>query len=301
VATEARETTYGGAPPQAVSPHYDLSNDFYATWLDESMTYSCALWDDGARDETLESAQRRKLDYLAAAARARGARGVLDVGCGWGSMLRHLTGECGVERAVGLTLSAEQAEHVAATAGAAVEVAVENWADHDPGARYGAIVSAGAFEHFARLGMTREEKTAAYRQFFERCHEWLEPGSGMALQTIAKGEVQLDAQGMRDVVFLARHIFPKSDIPRLSEIATAAEGLFEVETVRNDRRHYVRTCAAWLERLEANSARAEAIVGAEAVDVYREYMRASIRQFDAGMAALLRIGLRRIEPAGGSR
>jgi cyclopropane-fatty-acyl-phospholipid synthase len=301
MATEAHDTTYGGAPAQAVSPHYDLSNDFYATWLDDAMTYSCALWDDGAPDETLERAQRRKLEYLAGAAHAHGARAVLDVGCGWGGMLRYLTGECGVEHGVGLTLSSAQAEHIAGMADGAIEVRVENWADHDPHARYGAIVSAGAFEHFARLGMTREEKTAAYRQFFERCHGWLEPGSHMALQTIGKGEVPLDGQGMRDVVFLSRHIFPESDIPRLSEIVTATEGLFEVESVRNDRRHYVRTCGAWLERLEANRGRAEAVVGAGTVDVYGEYMRASIRQFDAGMAALLRIALRRVEPGGGAR
>jgi cyclopropane-fatty-acyl-phospholipid synthase len=301
MATEAHDTTYGGAPPRAVSPHYDLSNDFYATWLDESMTYSCALWDDAPADETLESAQRRKLEYLASVAHAQGARAVLDVGCGWGSMLRYLTGECGVERGVGLTLSSAQAEHIASTAHAAIEVPVENWADHDPDARYGAIVSAGAFEHFARVGMTHDEKTAAYRQFFERCHGWLEPGSHMALQTIAKGEVPLDAQGMRDVVFLSRHIFPESDIPRLSEIVTATEGLLEVETVRNDRHHYVRTCGAWLERLEANRARAEEVVGADTVDVYREYMRASMRQFDAGMATLLRLGLRRVGSGGGLR
>src|SRR3954469_13695858 len=121
MAVEAETTTYGGAPPQAVRSHYDLSNHFYATRLDESMTYSCALWDEDAERDTLADAQRRKLDYLATVAHAPGGGRALEVGCGWGSILRRLAHECGVERAVGLTLSSAQVAHVASRADGSIE------------------------------------------------------------------------------------------------------------------------------------------------------------------------------------
>src|SRR5688572_25683389 len=94
-----------GASRSAIRHHYDLSNDFYALWLDPSMTYSSALWSDG---DSLASAQRRKLDFHIEGARAPGAARVLDVGCGWGGLLQRAVDDWGVGHAVGLTLSQAQ-------------------------------------------------------------------------------------------------------------------------------------------------------------------------------------------------
>ncbi|MDT5244127.1 MAG: cyclopropane-fatty-acyl-phospholipid synthase, partial [Mycobacterium sp.] len=128
----------------------------------------------------------------------------------------------------------------------------------------------------------------------EKCHESLKPGAGMALQTIGKGNVVLDEQGLRDTIFIAQHVFPESDPPRLAEIMHATEKLFEVKSVVNHREHYARTCSAWLERLQANRTEAGEITGPEKVEVYERYLKASMRQFRLGHANLYRISLFRM-------
>jgi cyclopropane-fatty-acyl-phospholipid synthase len=178
-------TDYRGASSSAIRHHYDVGTEFYALWLDPTLTYSCALW-DGA-DDTLPDAQVRKLDYLAGEAGAIGAASVLDIGCGWGALLTRLVQVHGVGRAVGLTLSAEQATYVSALADDRCDVRIENWVDHRPAAPYDAIVSIGAFEHFARYGMSRADRISAYRRFFESCHAWLPSGGRLALQTNVRG------------------------------------------------------------------------------------------------------------------
>jgi cyclopropane-fatty-acyl-phospholipid synthase len=175
-----------------------------------------------------------------------------------------------------------------------LEVRVQDWADFVPDAPYDAAISAGALEHFAKFGWERSKKVAAYRRFFEKCHESLKPGAGMALQTIGKGNVALDEEGLRETLFIMQHIFPESDPPRLAEILHATEKLFEVKLVVNHREHYARTCAAWLERLQANRTEAALITSPEKVEVYERYLEASIRQFRLGHANLYRISLCRV-------
>src|SRR4051794_30274164 len=98
-----------GASSEAIQFHYDIGNEFYRLWLDESLTYSCALWDN---ETTLEGAQRAKLDYHIEKANARGRARVLDIGCGWGSPLNRLVSAANVKSATGLTLSKEQASYI---------------------------------------------------------------------------------------------------------------------------------------------------------------------------------------------
>ena len=98
-----------GGSPEAIQAHYDVGDSFYRLWLDPTLSYSCALWGPDEPDDQLEAAQRRKIAYHTAQARAQGASRVLDVGCGWGAVLRHLVEEAGVDHATGLTLSRRQA------------------------------------------------------------------------------------------------------------------------------------------------------------------------------------------------
>ncbi|WP_369216958.1 class I SAM-dependent methyltransferase [Streptomyces flavofungini] len=283
---------YRGATAESIRHHYDVSNEFFALWLDTSLTYTCALWDDGDPDETLERAQKRKLDHLieGAGARAPGARRVLDVGCGWGSLLERLVTRYGVQRAVGLTLSESQAAKLRGTPVPGTEVRVENWLDHEPDEPYDAIISIGAFEHFARTGLTRAERVAAYREFFDRCRAWLPRGGRIALQTNIKGNnVRMDKQTVRDLMFIIDIIFPESEIPALSEVIESSEKRFDVVSLRNDPDHYSRTCREWLRRLRVHRAEAVRIAGEENVANYERYLGATVGHFAHRHLGLSRI------------
>jgi len=281
-----------GASAESIQHHYDVSNKFYSLWLDKSMTYSCGLYESD--DDHLSLAQTQKIDYMISLAGASGRARVLDIGCGWGAVMRRLVSEHGVARVTGLTLSEAQASHIQDQPDPRLEVRVQDWADFVPDEPYDAAISVGAMEHFVKFGRERSEKVAAYRRFFEKCHESLKPGAGLSLQTIGKGNVALDEQGLKDTLFIAQHIFPESDPPRLAEILHAAEKLFEVKSVVNHREHYARTCSAWLERLQANRAQAVEVTGPEKVEAFETYLEASIRQFRLGHANLYRISLWRV-------
>ncbi|WP_433227522.1 class I SAM-dependent methyltransferase [Actinomadura formosensis] len=291
-ARTAEQDRYQGASDTAIRHHYDLGNEFYELWLDPSRTYSCALWE--GPDDDLFSAQQRKLNYMATGAGATGAGRVLDIGCGWGSMLRHLVEVQNVRQVVGLTLSPAQVESIQTWADDHYDVRVQNWADHGDG-RYDAIVSMGAFEHFAQHGMNREQRLAAYRTFFKRCHDWLPPGGRLALQTNIAGRARaVDRRTVQEMLFIIERIFPESVMPPLSEIIQGAEREFDVVTVRNDPDHYARTCQTWYDTLSARREQARTVVGDEVVDDYLQYLAACVRQFERRNLGLARIIFERV-------
>jgi cyclopropane-fatty-acyl-phospholipid synthase len=274
-----------GASADAIRAHYDLSSDFYRLWLDASLTYSCAMWEPG---DTLERAQLRKLDFHVEQSRAAGCDRVLDVGCGWGSMLRRLVDAHGVTRAVGLTLSKAQWDYITSLGDRRLETRAESWAEHAPSEPYDAIVCIGALEHFVRPETPATQRIEAYRRFFAKCRDILRPGGWLSLQTIAYG-VGGFVKGAIST------IFPQSDLPRLSQIAEAAERQFEIVTLRNEREDYAQTCREWLHRLRNNRARAETLVGREVTTHYERFLDASSRGFETQVFCLYRIGLRRVD------
>ena len=125
-----------GGSETAIQHHYDVSNEFYALWLDPSLTYSCALWNDDNDLEGLDEAQRRKLDFHLAASGAPQARHILDIGCGWGSLLDRALGHQGIETATGLTLSDAQLQYIRARGDARIDARKESWIDHTPTQKY---------------------------------------------------------------------------------------------------------------------------------------------------------------------
>lgn len=288
-----KTSTYQGASPEAIQHHYDVGNEFFALWLDPTLSYSSALW-VGAAD-VLVAAQKRKLDHMATATRAVEAGRVLDIGCGWGCMVQRLTDMHGVDRAVGLTLSEAQADHLRRRGNPQVEVRVENWLDHQPEIGYDAIVSFGAFEHFADMGMTREQRVDAYREFFARCAQWLPIGARLGLETIIKGNnTKMSRRTVRDLLFIIDTVFPESELPWLSEIMEASERLFDPLSVDNRPDDYARTCREWHDRLAAQRDRATELAGSPTVTAYERYLDASAEVFDNRHAGLARIIFERV-------
>jgi cyclopropane-fatty-acyl-phospholipid synthase len=277
-----------GASLEAIQHHYDVDNEFYRLWLDESLTYSCALFQPG---DDLETAQQRKLDYHIDRANARGADRVLDIGCGWGSMLRRLSESAGVREVVGLTLSQAQLDKVSSLHLPGARAHLQAWQDHVPTAPYDALISIGAFEHFARPELSDAEVIASYRAFFQRCHGWLAPNGHLSLQTIAYGTAQ-----RKDInSFILNDIFPESDLPTAAAIVHAFDGLFELVEWRNDRTHYAETFRHWSRRLRAKESEARALVGDIKVDKFKKYQGLFTIGFHTGAMNLFRISLKKIE------
>lgn len=273
---------------EAIQFHYDVGNAFYRLWLDSRMVYSCALWDAGIAPDDLESAQQRKLDHHIDEARADAARRVLDVGSGWGALLlRCLERNPQIEYAVGLTLSLEQKNFVDALAARrpALECRLENWLDHRPDKSYDAIISIGAFEHFASPQDDRAARLGKYRRFFQFCADNLKPKSKLSLQTIA----YLNLPRENASTFMQNEIFPDSDLPYLTEIVEAAHGVMEIQRVRNDRTDYARTCSLWAQRLKARRSEAIAVGGEALVRKFERYLQLSAFGFYQAKLCLLRI------------
>lgn len=276
-----------GASPEAIRYHYDVGNDFYRLWLDSSMTYSAGIWEK--KEDTLEDAQQRKRLHHIRASRAAGRERVLDIGCGWGSLLADLVTTHGVGKAVGLTLSPAQRDWIANLNLQAVETRLEGWQDHSPVKTYDAIISVGAFEHFVRPEYGSDQRRSIYREFFQKCHDMLRPDGWLSLQT------QAYLLGEFSHLSPLTAVFPESDMPRLGEIVDAFDRLFELESLHNRPADYLATLKSWLARFSANK---DAIISAVGMSVFQRYSRflsGGIRGYSSSdVFMLLRMSLRRI-------
>lgn len=283
-------TKSSGASTEALEHHYDIGNEFYQLWLDaQFLSYTCALWQE--ETDTLEAAQLRKINYHCRQVKMAEAKRVLDVGCGWGGLLKYLAESYALERVVGLTLNQAHLDFIAAYQNPRLEARLENWAEHVPAEPYDVVFAWGVVEHAARPDLPAAEKVEAYRSFFRCCHRWLKPGGWLSLQTIAYGNMRHEDVSQ----FFITEIFPESDLPSLADLAEGSARLFEVVTLRNDREDYVRTCRAWLARLKANRTAAIALVGEEVVARYEKYLKLSIIGFHVGTTNLYRLALRRLD------
>ena len=270
---------------RAVRHHYDVSNDFFALFLDASMTYSCAFFEDPARDdEPLERAQERKLETVCTKLALRPGERVLDVGCGWGSFPIHAAARHGVH-VVGITLSAPQAalaRERAAAAGVAdrVEIRVADYRELD-GERFDAIASIGMVEHVGNAQLDRYAATLA---------ALLGPGGRLLNHGIARlRHGQGEAGG-----FSERYVFPDAAPMHLSRVLLALERAgFVCEHVEGYAEHYARTLTHWAARLDAKAAEGERLAGPERMRVWRLYLRAARSGFQTGFTSIYQVRCRR--------
>ncbi|PIQ29063.1 cyclopropane-fatty-acyl-phospholipid synthase [bacterium (Candidatus Blackallbacteria) CG17_big_fil_post_rev_8_21_14_2_50_48_46] len=276
-----------GATVSEIQAHYDLSNAFYALWLDQHLIYSAALWDASQAEQTLEQAQMAKLDYHLRQLRCEQAEHVLEIGCGWGAGLQAFLRFSQIQSVVGLTLSQAQQTYIEQWALPRASVALISWADYLPAQPLDAILSIGAFEHFARPGLSSAEKQAIYTRFFQTCSDWLKPGGRLALQTIAYGAVEPALQAK--ISELNQGVFPGSELPVLREVLAAAEPSLELIQLRNDRLDYAKTCQHWRSRLRAAKTRIETEYCPEWYKAYQHYLIGAETGFRLGHLHLYRI------------
>jgi cyclopropane-fatty-acyl-phospholipid synthase len=275
-----------GASAGAIQQHYDLGNDFYAARLGSTMAYSAARWLPDEGPDALDAAQERKLDWHLAAAKAHGAARVLDVGCGWGAILKRLRDGAGVAEPVGITMSPAQAEWIAAHE-PGLQVAVTAWQDFRDLQPFDAIISIGAFEHFARPDLDEAGKIAAYNDFFAFCAEALKPGGRVSLQTIAW--LELPRAGQR--ANLPEKLFPDSNLPNFNEIAVAADARFTMRHAEHEPLDYARTLRAWIRTIRAAEPRLSRRYGAAIVKDYLQNFMLFTLGFESRRISVYRIVL----------
>ncbi len=268
---------------EAVRYHYNVGNDFFALFLDASMTYSCAVFSRGA--QTLEEAQRAKLELVAGKLDLQPGMRVLDVGCGWGSFAMHAAREHGVH-VTGITLSepqAQRARELVAEAGLSeqVEIRVQDYRQL-PAASFDAIASIGMSEH---VGESQIDSYA--RTLFSL----LRPNGKLLNHAIA----QLDpAANPLEDVFSTRYVFPDGEPLPLSRVQLALERAgFWTGHIEGFREDYAETLRHWAKRLDEHLAEAEALAGPERTRVWRLYLRSAGRGFEAGDLAVYQIRTRR--------
>jgi cyclopropane-fatty-acyl-phospholipid synthase len=266
---------------QAVRHHYDVSNEFFGLFLDQSLTYSCAIFSRGA--ETLEAAQEEKLDMVCRKLDLKEGDRVVDIGSGWGSFAIWAAKNYGA-RVVGITLSAPQAEGAwarAEEAGVAdrVDFRVMDYRDL-AGERFDAIASIGMVEHVG------EERIDLYAQ---RLAELLRPGGRLLNHGIARLRRTDPGAGP----FSERYVFPDAEPLHLARIQLALERAgFETEHVEGFRSDYAQTLRHWIDRLDANRARAEQLAGSERLRVWRLYLRAARNGFLTGFTSIYQVKCR---------
>ncbi|WP_329192673.1 MULTISPECIES: class I SAM-dependent methyltransferase [unclassified Streptomyces] len=262
----------------AIRHHYEVSNDFYRLLLGPTMMYSGGYWNEGEDlVGALDEAQERKLDTFAdlANVRAGGVKRVLDIGCGWGTMLHRLTTVHGAEEAVGLTLSRTQEAFIDALGNPRITTLVKSWADYtvaDDGEKYGAAFCINALEHFVSSNLPPKERTKRYRFFFQQVANTLVPGAKFVLHTMTAEALPMNRALLDDLKFLQRSEFARCHIPHLHELTAGAEGLFEVDEIVNERESFAMACRAWLVLLAERRDEAVAMEGEEVVARFERYL-----------------------------
>ncbi|MGW7422419.1 class I SAM-dependent methyltransferase [Streptomyces sp. NPDC054813] len=259
---------------QAISHHYDVGNDFYELVLGPSMVYSCAYWGAVENADTLETAQRDKLELVCRKLGLRPGQRLLDVGCGWGSMAIHAAREHGVS-VVGVTLSQEQAAYArkrVADEGLTdrVEIRVQDYRD----------VRDGPYDAISSIGMAEHVGAEKYLAYASDLYALLKPGGRLLNHQIAR-RPQRDEADYHVDPFIDAYVFPDGELAPIGTTVTQLERAgFEVRDVESIREHYAHTLRRWVVNLEADWARAVRLTSPGRARVWRLYMAASALAFE---------------------
>ncbi|OBK67782.1 SAM-dependent methyltransferase, partial [Mycobacterium colombiense] len=262
---------------------YDVSDEFFALFLDDTMGYTCAYFERD--DMTLEEAQIAKFDLALGKLNLEPGMTLLDIGCGWGGALKRAIEKYDVN-VIGITLSRNQFEYskkklAGLPTDRNIEVRLQGWEEFED--KVDRIVSIGAFEAF---------KSERYPAFFERAYDILPDDGRMLLHTIlAYSQKQQHERGvsitmsdLRFMRFIGQEIFPGGQLPAQEDIFRLGEAAgFSIERVQLLQKHYERTLNIWAANLEANKDQAIAIQSQEVYDRYMHYLTGCENFFRKGV------------------
>ena len=266
----------------AVRFHYDVGEAFYRLWLGRQLAYSCAYFerpDEPAAD--LDAAQEAKLELICCKLDLKPGQRLLDIGCGWGSLILHAAERHGVQ-AIGVTLSERQATEAnrrASEAGLAdrVRAEVRDYRDLADLGRFDAVASVGMFEHVGANNL---------RSYFEAAWDRVVPGGRFLNHGIATAEHRRrrGSDRRQNSQFVERYVFPDGElVPVEKAISTARDEVgFELLDVQLLRPHYALTLRAWVDRLERSWDAAVDAAGDEVARTWRLYMSGARVGFERG-------------------
>lgn len=262
----------------AVRHHYDVSNEYFATFLDPTMTYSCAIFSRGAK--TLEEAQWVKRELVCTKLNLQPGERVLDIGCGWGAFAIHAAREHGVH-VTGITLSEPQAELArqrAAELGVAdqIDIRVMDWRE----------LQAEPFDAISSIGMVEHVGSGNIDNYAVALRNFLKPGGRLLNHGIGRLRWNDPEAGP----FSERYVFPDGAPLHVSRILTAVEraGL-EPTHVEGFRMDYAETLRHWADNFDKNLDRAIELGGEERVRVWRLYLRTARRGFETGFLSVFQV------------
>lgn len=270
---------------EVIQHHYDVGNDFYKLWLDPLLVYSCAHFPHP--DATLAEAQEAKLDLICRKLQLQPGDTLLDIGCGWGSLLRWAVKHYGV-KGYGITLSQEQVEfnqkRIAEEGlGGQLDVELRDYRELPKQPTYDKIVSVGMIEH---VGIEN------YPVYFQSALQALKPG-GLFLNHGINSSDRWNGSSVGER-FINRYIFPDGELARLSTTLAAAEDAgWEVADVDAWRIHYAKTLRHWAANLEREGDRASQLIGDRKLQIWRLYLLGSAMAFEENQMGVNQVLLRR--------
>ena len=260
---------------KAIQYHYDVSNDFYALFLDREMVYSCAYFKTG--DEDIHAAQAQKLDHICRKLRLEPGDRFLDIGCGWGALVRWAAKHYGVD-ATGITLSRNQHklanERIAADGlSERCRVLLQDYRDVPGDGVFDKISSVGMFEHVGLKNLP---------VYFGAMHRLLKDGGVAMNHGITAIDPDSRAVGLGAGEFIGKYVFPHGELPHLSlalrEMSAAGLEVMDVETLRL---HYARTLWHWSARLEERLEEARKHTDEKRVRIWRTYLAGCAHAFES--------------------
>lgn len=269
----------------AIQYHYDVSNDFYALWLDPRMLYSCAYFENG--DETLAEAQTKKLDHILTKVRLQPGQRLLDIGCGWGGLVLRAAERFGAH-CVGITLSQNQFDLARERVRAAglqdrVEIRLQDYREVTD--TFDRITSVGMCEH---VGLKNLEP------YFRLIHDRLAPGGWMLNHNITSTDADNAETSHGGGRFIDRYVFPHGELPHISTILSAMQlGGLEAVDAEGLRRHYARTLQCWSDGFEAQAEKLRAMVPEKTWRIWRMYLVGCQWAFEHDEISLFQVLCRR--------